>query len=179
MKFHFISPYDREKNIGGAINSAIEQLHAAEDDFIVLMDQDILFLQPDTKAHIIEILESTSFDILGCMTNRLGSNAQLVAGFFNEDSITAHVNQAKTQWHVYGPTVVATEIVAGMLMCFKVSTWRALGGFDENRINFDWLFCTRAPKKRLKVGIMAGIYVLHLYRWGSVEPANDYKHLEL
>lgn len=179
MKCHFISPYDRAKNIGGAINQAIEQLNAADDDFIIHSDQDVLFLLPDTKAHIMDILETTDYDIIGCVTNRLGSNTQCVAGTFNEDSITAHVAQAKRQWEVYGSSVVSTEVVAAMLMCFKVSTWRALGGFDENRINFDWLFCTRAPKMRLKVGIMAGIYCLHLYRWNSKDPANDYKHLEV
>ena len=179
MKCHWISPYDRAKNIGGAINQAIEQLNAADDDFIILTDQDVLFLLPDTKAHIINILETTKYGILGCLTNRLGSTEQLVAGMFNEDSISKHVNCAAAQWRICGPAIYPAEIVAAMLMCFKVSTWRALGGFDENRINFDWLFCTRAPKKGLKVGIMAGIYILHLYRYGSKDPVNDYKHLEL
>ncbi|MFA6087469.1 hypothetical protein [Mucilaginibacter sp.] len=185
---HWIQPYRTDKNIGKAINDAIVQIcdlpdagthFLQDDDWVVLMDHDILFLQPDTKAHIMDILENTTFDILGCMTNRLGSDMQLVKGMFDVDSISTHIAQAEYRWSAYGATVVATEVVAGMLMCFKVSTWQALGGFDENRINFDWLFCSRAPKKRLRVGIMAGIYIMHLYRWGSKYPANDYKHLEV
>lgn len=179
MKCHWISPYDRQKNIGGAINQAIEQLNAADDDFIIHSDQDVLILLPDTKAHIMDILETTDYGILGCLTNRLGSNDQLIMGMFNEDSITAHVARAKKVWEYNGSSVAPAEVVAAMLMCFKVSTWRKLGGFDENRINFDWLFCTRAPRAGLKVGIMAGIMVFHLYRWNSKDPANDYKHLEV
>lgn len=179
MLIHWISPFRKDKNIGKAINEAIEQLKPGDDDFIIHTDQDVLFLLPDTKAHIIDILETTTFDILGCRTNRLGSSTQRVHGMFNEDSISKHISCAEALWKLHGSDTHATEVVAAMLMCFKVSTWRRLGGFYENRLNFDYLFCIRAPKIGLKVGLMTGIYVMHLYRYGSKDSQNDIKHLEI
>ena len=179
MKLHWISPYATDKNIGKAINDAINTLKAADEDWICLTDHDILFLQPDTKAHIEQILLSTDFKVLGCLTNRLRMRNQLYERRFDyEGDISIHVDRAKEVWGAHEGSVTETrEPLAAFMLCFQRSTWAELGGFASERLNFDLLFGRRALKGGYKTGIMQGIYVFHLYRWGSKNPVTDINHL--
>lgn len=179
MVAHWISPFRTDKNIGLAINEAITTLAASPEDWIIHVDQDVLFLQPDTKAHILNILETTDYDVLGCMTNRLGLLDQVFRSKFEEDSISVHVKTASEAFKYNGDLVVDTDCVAAMLMCFKVSTWQRVGGFDEGKLSFDSLFCHRVKKLGLQIGVMRGIYIFHLYRWNQKDPQNYIKHLKV
>jgi|ERR1700744_363145 len=175
---HYISPFRSDKNIGKAINGAINQLKADSDDFICLLDHDVMFLRPDSKKQLEEILKTTDFDILGPVTNRLAMDYQLHPGVFDEDSITAHVAIANQRHEdYYGQVNYYPHIAAAFCLCFRVSTYVKLGGFHENSIQFDSIFCARALNAKMKLGLMTGIYVFHLYRWGSKNPKQDCSHL--
>lgn len=181
---HWISPYRADKNIGGAINVAICNLnppgeYIRPDDWVVHTDQDCLFLQPDTKAHILNILDKTSYDVLGCLTNRIRSKEQLVNGYFNGNpDITYHMGVAQRQWDTHGMSIrPARGVIAAFLLCFRVSTWEQLGGFDEGSLSFDSTFSMRARKAGLKLGIMQGIVVWHSYRLRAVDPFREINHL--
>lgn len=164
MNIHFLSPYREDKNIGKAINDAVRQLNPAVDDFIVLCDQDMMWLLPDSKAQVMQTLRFTQFDILGCMTNRVGLPWQVASGMAEEDSLRAHIEKAKELQHREG-AVVGVDRVAAFMMCFRVALWRRLGGFAEDRLNFDLLFCDRAKRAGYSVGVMQDVYVLHIYRY--------------
>lgn len=168
-------------NIGGAINDAVRQLNPADDDWIIHVDQDVLFLLPDTKRLIGEILTETDFDVLGAMTNRLGTDYQLVSGMFKDTDITKHIECAKRLQAAHGRRVVQTkEHLAAFLLCFRYSTFKQLGGFVENVLNFDTIFSIRAHKMNKKLGIMWGVYVYHLYRLDQElgpSASDHYEHL--
>lgn len=178
MKIHFISPYRTDKNIGKAINDAIIQLDAAPDDWIVHVDQDALWLRSDSKKQLEEILTVTDYDILGAMTNRLAAYTQRAAGMFNEFNIKKHVEVADLlHERNYGQVGAINDPLAAFCLCFRKSTWEQLGRFEENSIQFDYLFGCRALSFGKKLGLMWGIYIFHLYRINSADPANDIKHL--
>lgn len=176
---HYIQPYSTAKNIGGAINLAIESLVSSDDDWIVLLDHDVMFLRPDSKSQIEEILETTTFDILGPLTNRLAMPTQLVPFLFDEPNILRHIEAANAQHrHQYGVVKQTPDNLAAMVLCFRIGTWKFLGRFAENTLTFDSTFCSRARRTYLKLGIMAGVYVFHLYRMGfEGDPKKNYKHL--
>jgi GT2 family glycosyltransferase len=175
---HYIQPYSREKNIGGAINSAIRQLNAHPSDWVVLTDHDVLWLLPDSKAQIENILLTTNFDVLGPVTNRLALNAQLHEGVFDVYDIREHIKVAKERQQQCGNHVQQFDnFLAAFCLCFRVSTWQKLGGFTENDIQFDSIFCIKAQASGMKLGLMLGVYLYHLYRTGSDNPRTDYKHL--
>lgn len=172
---HYISPYSTTKNIGQSINQAIHQLNASEDDWIVHIDQDCMFLLPDTKARIERILSTTEYDILGAVTNRLAMPYQLVNGMFDVWDIREHVKVAKQlESDVVQPYM---HILAAFCMAFRVETWRKLGGFSQNTITFDTDFCLMAERMGMKKGLMVGCYVFHAYRPLSDNPKSDIKHL--
>jgi len=182
-RIHWISPYSMSTppNIGGAINDAIRQLNPADDDWLIHVDQDVLFLLPDTKRLIGEILADTNFDVLGATTNRLGTTYQLVPNTFKETDILRHIKWAKTLQYSIGKKVEPTkEHLAAFLLCFRYSTFKQLGGFVENVLNFDTIFSIRAHKMKKKLGIMEGVYVFHLYRLNEAvdqSAADHYEHL--
>lgn len=164
---HYINAYDStaSKDIGGAINKAIIQLNADDDDWIVNNDADTLWLLPDSKVQLENILSDTTFDILGAITNRLGMQHQLVHDMFNETDILNHIEVAKTMQSLNRNIVVETDqVLAAFCLCFKVATWKKLGGFREKSIQFDIFFSHNAVSLGMKLGIMAGVYLLHLYR---------------
>jgi hypothetical protein len=181
VKIHYISPYSYpEKNIGGAINDAVRQLNASPDDWIVHMDMDAMWLLPDSKAQVERILSQTSYDVLGCMTNRVGSAEQLVGGYFNEDDrIRNHIDIARHCRTNAGDLVKRAQgVVAAFMMCFRMSAWQAVGGFVEDVLNFDTLFCWEVVRVCPGgVGIMQGVYVFHQYRLMSTNPRRDARHL--
>lgn len=179
MRIHYIQPFDNNSppNIGGAINAAILQLNADPEDWIVSMDHDILWLLSSSKKQLTEILTTTDFDILAPRMNRLGNDYQLILGMFGKTDILAHINEAVAR-HNYHYGVVSTFTggpLAAACMCFKVKTWKALAGFEEHSLAFDTQFCIRAERSGMKMGIMEGIYIFHLYRMGK--QVNNIDHL--
>lgn len=158
---HFISPYAADKNIGKAYNEACELI--PDGDWICITDQDSFFLLPDSKRQVIEIAQTTQYELLGCMTNRL--NPQICANqlhngeISNETDILSHYDIAKGLQGLYSNKTKPTiSPIAGMLMLFEKQTWKSKK-FSENSIYFDQEFSHGLSK-----GIMQGVYVFHFYR---------------
>lgn len=181
MKIHYVSPFSCEKNIGGAINDAIEAIdYSPFEDWIVLTDHDVLWLLPGSKAQVERILAATTYDVLGCMTNRIRSREQLVGGLFNEDDrIREHIKIAETCRENAGDTIKEcySGVVAAFMMCFRVSVWEKVGGFEEGTVTFDSVFCRWARELGYKIGIMSGVYVWHSYRLNQKNPKSYIQHL--
>lgn len=174
---HIVSPWSSEKNFGKAINEAIERLNPSDDDWIVHKDGDSCFLTPDWGNQIETIVANADgYDLIGCTTNRLREPHQLVDGMFSEhSSLLEHYEKALYQKIVSANTILPYHHdVAGFFMLFRVSAWLT-NKFKENTPLFDRYF-TRGIKTG-RVGIVPGLYVLHLYRLWSDNPKNDSKHL--
>jgi hypothetical protein len=69
-----------------------------------------------------------------------------------------------------------TGIAPGLCMIFHKQTWEMAGGFPENSITFDREFSAMV-RRFGKIGLAIGLYVLHLYRYGSDNPKKDINHL--
>lgn len=178
-RVHYISPYRADKNIGKAINDAVSAIDYNNYDFIVHLDHDCMFLLPDTKAQVERILQSTPYDVLSCMTNRIRSKEQLVGGYFNpDDHIRNHIEIAEQVRLSAGDLVIdAKGVMAAFMLCFRVSAWEKVGGFVEGPVNFDTVFCGTVRAVGLRIGLMRGVYVFHAYRIMSKIPLQDVTHL--
>lgn len=179
MVTHYIQPYSVEKNIGKCINDAVKAINCAPDDFICLTDHDVLWLLPDSKAQVERILQTTPYDVLGCMTNRIRSKEQLIGGYFNsDDRIKEHIRIAELCQSAGRDMVVeAKGVMAAFMLCFRASAWEKVGGFMEGAINFDTLFCGAVRAAGLRIGLMRGVYIFHSYRINSKLPLQDIMHL--
>lgn len=183
MKIHYIQPFRTDKNIGKAINDSINDLRCNDEDWIVHVDQDVCFLRPDSKKQIEEILSTTDYRLLGVMTNRLGVPHQVYDDKEYENFYARHHYRIATILHEnnYGQVKeVKRGPIAAMVMCFKYSDWKSIGGFKENNIQFDIQFSDEIRLKGCKLGVMKGVYVFHLYRmWSNKDARFDTKHLEI
>jgi GT2 family glycosyltransferase len=178
MKVHYIQPYNILKNIGKGINDAINQINADRNDFIVLLDHDVCFLRADSKRQLEEILNTTDYDILGPVTNRLSMPHQLANGMFDVTDMREHIKAANAYHEAnYGQVIPTKDILAAFCLCFRVSTWEKVGGFQQNSIQFDSIFCASAMNSGAKCGIMVGVYVFHCYRLLSDNPKYSFQHL--
>lgn len=176
---HFGSPYSWNKDLGKAYNDFVKLIPS--EDWICLMDGDIMFLQSDYGHQLKEIIDLHGNDVglFSCLVNRVGSLEQCYNGIISEDpNIINHRNiakqLAKEKRHVikYIPNPIS-----GHLMLFKKSTWESIGGFPEDRgiLSVDNTFSNRMVRNGYKIAVMEGVYCFHYYR---MENRFDKSHLK-
>jgi hypothetical protein len=181
MQIHYLQPYAVDKNIGKAYNEACALIPSG--DWICITDQDVMFLLPDTKAQINAIVQRDirnghPYHLYTCVTNRLGEGWQLHNNERSENpDVKHHMDIARMRKFHYGMDVVPyTKAVGGFFMLFNVNVWAATQ-FKENSIHFDTLFADSIRGKGGIVGLMLGVYVFHLYRFGQPNPEHKSEHL--
>ena len=167
----FISPYAYDLNIGKALNSAVAQ---GGWGWYCHCDHDTL-KPPGFADRLFLTLEGLPQDyVLTCRTNRVGHNHPAIVPFlFDESDINLHLEYAKEAWEQWGTEIEPTDNAPGYCMVFHYDNWARNGGFPENSITFDrWL------SNRSKPHLMRGLYIFHLYRWGSRNPSREITHLK-
>jgi len=170
VHINWIEPYTEDKNIGREYNRMVSLL--PDHSWVGITDHDMCFLHPYQKKWIAEIVDKGEYDLYGCLTNRLKSPEQApyrgepyyTPNMAQETDFMRHKQMASLLHDTFQQQVRATEgTIAGMMMVFNKDTWERVGGFPENRIDYDIEFSKLITKK----GIMEGIYVFHDYRLPS------------
>lgn len=181
---HHITSARYDKNIGKAINDIAKNI--GQDDWICLRDIDTIpILHKEFIKQCQEIADKGNFDLIGCITNRMGLERQLYNKKLSEDfNIKNHVPIAQELYKKHGSKVnphVGT--IGGVMMMFSKRVWDTVGGFDEGGIvndklhYFDYTFSRKVANARGRIGIADGIYIFHLYRMDSDNPTRSIKHL--
>jgi GT2 family glycosyltransferase len=164
---HVKIPFDTEKNLGRAYNKAFEGV--ADDDWVCLMDHDVLLLTPDA----IQIMEEYTKNfpdtgIFTCYASRIHplSKYQLL---FQEPSDNAnlefHLQIAYNQKR-HGITVQEIpDIISGFLMLVSKKTWNRIKFPEHGKcLGVDNIFSQDVLSAGLKIYRMNSIYVWHTYR---------------
>jgi hypothetical protein len=171
VNVHHITPGRSDKNIGRAINDIVKGL--PDNDWICLRDIDTLPMYHEKIYQQCEqIAQAGEFDLVGCMTNRLGLHYQLVGGRKSNDSdILNHRKIGVELYKEHGNDIMPIQqVIGGLFMLFPKSAWKQVGGFPEGGIQiqghfFDYHFCKKVMQQRLRIGIAKGIYLFHYYRF--------------
>lgn len=174
---YYLTPFCPNKRLG-YIHNQYCALVPNNDDWVCLMDPDTMFLHPHQQKWIEDIIiaHGDQWDLLGCMTNRIGNNAQLYPSEIDSDTnIKSHIGLASILHDEMLSSIEEIDIVAGFLMLFKKSLWNKIK-FQEG-IDFDIKFSNAVRAVGGKIGIMEGIYVWHTYRLGHENPKSYKKHL--
>lgn len=174
----YLQPYAVDKNIGREYNYQCELI--PDNDWICILDHDTMFLNPETKKQVEEIVltQGGSWDLLGCVTNRIGSTHQCAYGIFSDDpDIKEHYKTAQALHSAnYGEIKHTMKGIAGFFMLMPKKTWERLK-FTENTISFDTDFSRRLLQKGGRIGVMQGVYVFHYYRFHAEDPKQYKDHL--
>lgn len=178
---YYFKPFDTKKRLGHIHNKYCKLVPNAN-DYICLLDPDTMFLHPHQQAWIEEIVEKhgDKWDLLGCMTNRVGVTNQLFEGkyrgstTFKELNVFNHIlNEKDCRKEL--DNIKETNLIAGFFMLFKRSLWDKIK--FEQGIDFDIKFCNAVKKSGGRIGIMQGVYLWHSYRLLSDNPTKYKKHL--
>lgn len=176
---YYFAPFDSEKNIGRSHNQHCEIVPNG-DDWICITDSDVLFLLPDTKKQIEDVIlkHGNDYQVFGCLTNRIASQHQRIYEFDNNADILYHKRIASFRKEMNYDEVKQTTInVAGFLMIFQKKTWEKYR-FSNNSIRFDSEFTDKVKADGGKLAIMQGVYVFHDYRLGHENPMYYIDHLK-
>jgi hypothetical protein len=179
---YYFAPFDSAKNIGRSHNQHCEIVPNAE-DWICVTDSDVLFLLPDTKKQIEDVIRKheSAYQVFGCLTNRIASAHQRYSGIINpfkEVDIMVHKEIAGLLKRTLYDVVHETTInIAGFLMIFQKKTWEKYR-FSDNSIRFDSEFTDKVKADGGKLAIMQGVYVFHDYRLGYENPIYHTDHLK-
>lgn len=178
-KIWYFQPYATDLNIGRAFNDHCAVM--GPEDFAVITDHDTMYLHPKTKAQIEYILTGPGkdYDLLGCYTSRIGSAHQCYGGKRSEDYNALHHMQIAEKLHNehYGEVEPIRQGIAGFFMAFPQHTWQK-HKFVENSIYFDTELSKAVLRSKGKIGLMKGVYLMHLYRPGSADPQREVTHLK-
>ena len=179
MKIYYFAPFDSEKNIGRSHNEHCALVPNAE-DWICITDSDILFLLPDTKRQIEDVVSKhgKDYQVIGCLTNRIAGKHQQYNGFECCTDIMYHKMIANHCQHERYDEVEETDInIAGFLMIFQKKTWEKYR-FSDNSIRFDSEFTDKVKADGGRLGVAQGVYVFHDYRLGHENPTYYTDHLK-
>jgi len=183
MTVHHITPGKADLNFGKAINDVIE--FVPNEDWICLRDIDTLPLHHRVFfKQCEEIAESGEYDLVSCITNRLGVKYQLHNGELSDNfDIRHHLQIANDRYNEYGSTVEESPgNIAGVMMLFSKQTWEDVGRFKEGGVQvngsfLDYIFSSTVKKIGGKIGIAKGIYLFHIYREWEENVRFGYNHL--
>lgn len=170
---HGITTY-LKGNIGGGLNASIANYGAK--DWIMVRDGDTMFLTEDWGERVTALTQS-GYDLMGCLTNRIGTPHLLYGGEISDNpDIAYHRNIAQS---LTEPVVKPLDrgAIAGFFMLFQKKLWDAIGGFEERHNGFDAIFTEQARAMGARIGVAQSLYVFHMYRWGKPDPKNSFEHL--
>jgi GT2 family glycosyltransferase len=172
---YYFTPFDYQKRLG-LIHNEYCKLVSNPNDWICILDPDTMFLHPHQQAFIEQIVNKhgDKWDLLGCMTNRIGNPSNLQDTNIDNDILSA-IDKAKNAFTLHKDSIKETDITAGFFMLFKRSLWDKVK--FEQGIDFDIKFCKAVKKIGGRIGIMQGIYIWHTYRLGHDNPKKYKKHL--
>ena len=164
---HISIPYRIDKNLGKAYNIACKGI--AEEDWIVLMDYDVMFLLPETIAHLykyIELFPDTDLFTAYANRNHISLHQQLLGGVISENpDIKYHQELAvKQKQYLYNVTEIKGNI-SGFFMLLSKRLWNEIH-FPEHFKCFgvDFYYSKMLHDKKKKILRMEGIYLWHSYR---------------
>lgn len=172
ISVHHITPSRTDRNLGRAINDIIKGIPSH--DWICVRDMDTLVLDTASFTEQCELIaKQGEYDLVSCVTNRLGLEHQLYKGkISNNPDISYHKGIAEDVYKG-GVVVKPTEKeVAGLMHLYPKTVWEQVGGYPEGFIVYedqliDYKFYKSVRDKGFRVGICESIYLFHLYRWGK------------
>lgn len=167
MNVHLLTPFSIDKNLGAAYNRSLSLI--PDDDWVCLIDYDVLLLTPDA-GNIIHEYAARNLDagLITCYTNRVSpkSTAQLLTGSLMECSdIKSHILLAEEQRkHLYQITEINQDI-SGMLMMISKRTWNEFKFSESGKcLGVDTEYNRRLRAAGKKILRADGLYCFHTYR---------------
>jgi GT2 family glycosyltransferase len=161
----FVTPFSFDKNLGQAYNDEMDRLRS-DDDWAVLMDTDIMFLDNKAPFHFKKAIELyPEAGLFTCYASRTGKPEQRLINVNAQSSdIVYHRKLAIKQAEVFSLKEIKVPI-AGYCFAVQKKTWKQIGGFKTTGIlSVDTDFSSRILAAGKRIYLIESVYCLHYYR---------------
>jgi len=165
---HCITPYREDKRLGVAYNNAMAQI--PEGDWACITDWDVLFLLPETIAHLNEYVrrypDTGLFTCYASRTHHINTGLQMFeTGIDSNRDILHHIEIAKKQTEKLYQVTEINRFISGFLMMVSKETWNTHKFAEDLKcLNVDNVYSNKMLQAGLPIRRMDGIYVWHSYR---------------
>lgn len=174
---HIKTPFALDKNLGKVYNLAFEGI--AEEDWVCLIDQDVMFLTPNSVRIMYDyIQEYPDAGLFTCLTNRIHPLAidQL---YFDKPSDNTDVkfwkHLAEVQESTKSGVTAINHEISGFLMLISKKVWSEIKFWESGKcLAVDNDFSLKVLAKGKKIYRMDRIIVWHSYRLNEI---TNKKHL--
>jgi hypothetical protein len=180
----FFTPYSFEKRMFEAWDRYMD-LVTNPDDWVCMMDGDVMFLEADFGHHIQKYIDKfPDTGIFSCYVSRSRTAWMMPEqNLFNNPSIIDHKKKADYLRHICGISVKEiNDRVTGHLMVIQKSTWTHIREEVENQcldlniLSVDSVISRMTLQFGYRIRLMRSLYVLHYYRF--LEGPTYKKHLQ-
>jgi len=165
------APKDREMNLGAEYNRLMRECRT---EWACFLDHDAMFLHPDwyhDLTEATEVAEANGIGLMSCMTNRIGTESQLMRQYAPVHDIKRLRQVARlrrTQCMVdlkQQPKIVPEgQYISGVMLLVYKMAWEEMSGFADGFLGVDYDACDRMRLNNWRVGLLPGIMVYHWYR---------------
>jgi GT2 family glycosyltransferase len=182
---HISIPYSYDKNFFEAIQTEFEKL-SNPNDWLVIMDGDTMFLQPDFGCQLqdyINLYPKTG--LFTCYASRCSYSYQVPQGVDQENpNVIYHKMISDKVRDLFHPQCEEIKTrIAGHLMMIQKKTWERIFPSLKARITsrkkavlgVDTQITWAMIKAGYKVRLMKGVYIMHYFR--LLEGRKDNTHL--
>ncbi len=175
-----------KNNIGCAYNKIMETIDD-DDDWVCFLDHDAMFTTNSWLTQIQQIINMyPDIGAFGARTNRVGYSWQLVGNididnhdidyhrkigkhiqskYYEQISVGSTFEIPNSESSEFSGHLINEPRFSGTLILVKKKSWSKIGGFKEKGfLEVDDDFRKRLSDKKIKFGIMDGVYVYHWYR---------------
>jgi|SRR5690606_25668220 len=170
MNIYYSSPYSTDKLLGRAYNDLCS-IVPNDDDFICLIDGDVMFLNSN-YGHIIEaaIKNNPQYQLFTCYASRIKNPQQMYQGKISEDPNIIH------HWEIAqrnaienkGKVKELKQLISGHVMIFSKWLWKQIPFVEQTKrgtiLGIDNVFSSQVLKSGYRIGLIEDLYVLHYYR---------------
>jgi GT2 family glycosyltransferase len=167
MIYYFI-PYATDKRLGRAFNQSCS-IVPNDSDWIVLMDADTMFLNPNYGRIIADTIEQhgDSFSVFTCYSSRSGCHATRYKDkiWETKDLVELHNMSVQCEEQGSGVTEIIGEKPSGFFLLFKKSLWNQIKFSEEKTIlHIDHMWLQKAIDRGHKIARINNLLIVHYYR---------------
>lgn len=164
------APEDHEGDIGWVYNNFMQ--HINDDDWACFLDHDACFLTSDWYKQLTKIIKKNpDVGLFFPFTNRIGQPIQIPKNVdSNSHDIAYHRKIASkiSDTGKYTTQIIPGDqnrwLLSGVVILISKQTWKKVGGFKSGFFGVDNNIHVACNNKKIKVGLMNGVYVYHWYR---------------
>jgi hypothetical protein len=170
-------PYSINRDYGSEVNKYCE-LVPNDNDIIIINDVDCLALTP-ANIHVFKNAIDNAPDDWGMLipyTNRVKQYRQVFdRSQFDNPNIKDHREIALKLAKQPLQFIHLNIPISGLVMCFRKSTWKELGGFKSGIIGVDTAWSNKVRRSGKKIYLVNQLYYFHYYRFNT--HINDKSHI--